>query len=80
MRAKVEQWGGRALLYPILKDDTAALQRELCRAAAEADIVVISGVRHRHPVPDGGLRPRTQQGAGHLYPVDRRQLHHSGAR
>ena len=43
MRAKVEQWGGRALLYPILKDDTAALQRELRRAAAEADIVVISG-------------------------------------
>lgn len=43
MRAKVEQWGGRALLYPILKDDTAALQRQLCRAAAEADIVVISG-------------------------------------
>ena len=41
MRAKVEQWGGRALLYPILKDDTAALQRELRRAAAEADIVVV---------------------------------------
>lgn len=43
MRSKVEQWGGKALLHPILKDDSLALQKQLRQAAETADIVVIGG-------------------------------------
>jgi len=43
MAAKVEKWGGEAILYPILPDDPAALQRQLLEAVEAADLVVISG-------------------------------------
>lgn len=43
MRSKVEQWGGTALIYPILKDNMDDLKQWLREAATQADIVIISG-------------------------------------
>jgi len=43
MKAKVELWGGRALIYPIVRDDAVALKRQLVEAAKAADLIVICG-------------------------------------
>ena len=43
MRAKVEQWGGRPVVYPIVKDNTSSLQKTLKEAAEFADLIVIGG-------------------------------------
>lgn len=64
MRAKVELWGGRALIWPILKDNTQVLQQQLRQAAAVADLVVIGGGSGR------GERDLLQfaiEGIGQLY-------------
>lgn len=43
MRSKVAQWGGKALVFPIIKDNTAMLQQRLKEAAKVADLIVIGG-------------------------------------
>ncbi|WP_020610727.1 molybdopterin molybdotransferase MoeA [Sediminispirochaeta bajacaliforniensis] len=43
MAAKVRQWGGKELLFPIARDEHAVLRSRLKEAAAKADIVVICG-------------------------------------
>lgn len=42
MKGKIENWGGEALLFPIVPDSPEALEDALRRAAAEADIVVLN--------------------------------------
>lgn len=43
MRAKVEQWGGIGLIYPIQKDNMDTIKQRLLEAATQADIIVICG-------------------------------------
>ncbi len=40
--AAVEGWGGVAVRYPVVKDDTKELERAVKQAAAESDLVLIS--------------------------------------
>lgn len=39
----LEQWGAEAVVYPIVRDDRAALERTLDEALAACDIVLING-------------------------------------
>lgn len=41
--AFLEQWGAEAVVYPIVRDDRAALERTLDEALAACDIVLING-------------------------------------
>ena len=42
MKGKIEQWGGQAVLLPIVPDEPQAIEAVLRRAVAEADIVVLN--------------------------------------
>lgn len=42
MRAKIESWGGEALLFPITPDDPEAIEAALRKAVGLADIVVLN--------------------------------------
>lgn len=43
MCAKIRQWGGQPLRFPITRDSTTALQERLTQAAQVADLIVIGG-------------------------------------
>ena len=42
MKGKIEQWGGVAVLYPIVPDDPRAIRAAIRRAVGECDIVVLN--------------------------------------
>lgn len=42
MKGKIEQWGGQAVLYPIVRDKPEAIREALLRAVGECDIVVLN--------------------------------------
>ncbi len=43
MRAKIEKWGGRALIFPILKDEKDIIAAHLVEASEMCDLIVIGG-------------------------------------